>query len=329
VGKAIVLRFFIFITADFFWFSQKTTELLVLELRLINLVFSRFYMTQVLVNGLMLGSTYMLMALGITLIFAIMNVMNFAHGQMYVFGGFVTYYVFGQWHLPFVVALLASALVVAVIGFLFERFLFRPVMRRSNREETTMLLAVGTALLLDSVALVLFGEKQRGVPDVIAGVWQVAGAFIPYRRLLVFGVSIALAVGFLAFVQFTRPGRALRAIAQDRETAAAHGVDVALYSAFGFALGAMLAGLAGGLLVSTEAVNAGAGGFTSIKAFTMIMIGGAGVVSGAIAGAFMLAFAEAIGYYFLPGSMPYLIILVGLIVFLVFRPQGIMGKRWG
>jgi branched-chain amino acid transport system permease protein len=184
-------------------------------------------------------------------------------------------------------------------------------------------------LLLDSVALVVFGEKQRGVPDVVSGVWQFAGAYIPWRRVLVFFIAIALATGFLAFIQYTRPGRALRAIAQDRETAAAHGVDVSRYSALGFALGAMLAGLAGGLLVTTEAVNAGAGSFASIKAFTMIMIGGAGVVSGAIAGAFMLAFAEAIGYYLMPGSLPYLMILVGLIVFLLFRPQGLMGKRWG
>jgi branched-chain amino acid transport system permease protein len=286
-------------------------------------------MAQVIVNGLLLGSTYTLMALGITLIFAIMNVMNFAHGQMYVFGGFVTYYVFGQWHMPYPIALAASAITVASIGVLFERFLFRPVMRRSSREETTMLLAVGTALLLDSVALVVFGEKQRGVPDVISGVWQVAGAFIPWRRVLVFFVAIALSAGFLAFIQYTRPGRALRAIAQDRETAAAHGVDVSRYSMLGFAIGAMLAGLAGGLLVTTEAVNAGAGNVASIKAFTMIMIGGAGVVSGAIAGAFLLAFAEAIGYYLMPGSLPYLMILVGLIVFLLFRPQGVMGKKWG
>ena len=286
-------------------------------------------MAQIIVNGLLLGSTYMLIALGITLIFAIMNVMNFAHGQMYVFGGFVTYYVFGQWKFPYPVALLASAIVVAIIGVIFERFFFRSVLRRSAREETSMLLAVGTALLLDSVALVMFGEKQRGVPDVIPGVLQFTGAFIPWRRVLVFGVAILLASGFLAFIQYTRPGRALRAIAQDRETAAAHGVDVSRYSALGFAIGAGLAGLAGGLLVTTEAVNAGAGNFTSIKAFTMIMIGGAGVVPGAIAGAFTLAFAEAIGYYFIPGSVPYLLILVGLIVFLLFRPQGIMGRRWG
>lgn len=285
-------------------------------------------MAQVLINALMLGATYTLIALGLTLIFAIMNVMNFAHGQMLVFGGFITYYVFGQWHLPYPVALLASAVGVALIGLVFDR-LFRRALSRSAREETSMLLAVGTALLLDSLALVLFGEKQRGVPDVVPGVVEVFGAYVPLRRLLNFVASLLLAASFLAFLQYTRPGRALRAIAQDREATALQGVDVERYGALGFAVGAALAGLAGGLLVATEAVNAGAGSVASIKAFTMIMIGGAGVVSGAIVGAFVLAFAESIGYYLFPGSVTYLLILLALIVFLLFRPQGIMGRRWG
>jgi branched-chain amino acid transport system permease protein len=286
-------------------------------------------MSQILINALMLGATYTLIALGITLIFAIMNVMNFAHGQMLIFGGFVVYYVYGQWGLPYPVALIAAAVMVALIGFVFERFLFRRVLRLSNRDETTMLLAVGTALLLDSVALSIFGEKQRGVPDVIPGVVQLLGARIPARRLLNFGVAVVLSGAFLAFMQYTRPGRALRAIAQDKEATVLQGVNIERYSLLGFAIGAALAGLAGGLLVATEAVNAGGGAVLSIKAFTMIMIGGAGVVSGAIVGAFALAFCEAIGYYFIPGSVTYLLILVSLLVFLIFRPQGVVGKRWG
>ncbi len=234
---------------------------------------------------------YALIALGITLIFAIMGVLNFAHGQMYVLGGFVTYYVYGVFGLNYFIALAASAVTVACVGLVFERFLFRRVLRITTREESTMLLAAGTALLLDSLSLALFGEKQRG--------------------------------------EYTRPGRALRAIAQDKETAALQGVDIDRYSALGFALGAALAGLAGALLVTVFAVNAGAGTPISIKAFIMIMIGGAGVVSGAILGAFVLGFSEALGYFFIPGSTTYLMILVGLIVFLIFRPQGIMGKPWG
>ena len=119
-------------------------------------------MEQVIVNGLYLGSQYALIALGLTLIFALMNVLNFAHGQMYVLGGFVTYTIYGQLGLPFVVALFASALTLMIVGALIEKFLFRPVIKRSLRDESTMLLAAAVAFFLDAVILLLFGEKQRG-----------------------------------------------------------------------------------------------------------------------------------------------------------------------
>src|SRR5438132_160658 len=278
---------------------------------------------QVVVNGLILGMNYALIALGITLIFAIMGVLNFAHGQMYVLGGFVTYYVYGVFGLNYFVALAASAVTVACVGLVFERFLFRRVLRITTREESTMLLAAGTALLLDSLGLALFGEKQRGVAPVVAGVYEIFGAFVPASRALIFVLAFGLVGALLLFIQYTRPGRALRAIAQDKETAALQGRYIKRYSALGFALGAALAGLAGGLLVTVFAVNAGAGTPISIKAFIMIMIGGAGVVSGAILGAFVLGFSEALGYFFIPGSTTYLMILVGLIVFLIFRLKGV------
>ena len=110
---------------------------------------------------------------------------------------------------------------------------------------------------------------------------------------------------------------------------ALQGVNIGRYSALGFAIGAGLAGLAGALLITIFAVNSGLGTSISIKAFIMVMLGGAGVVSGAIAGAFVLGFAEAFGYAFIPGSMTYLLIFIALIVFLIVRPQGIMGKPWG
>jgi branched-chain amino acid transport system permease protein len=286
-------------------------------------------MEQVITNGLMLSMNYALIALGLTLIFAIMNVLNFAHGQMYVLGGFVTYYLYGVYKLPFVLGLLASILTLAVIGVLFDKLLFRRVIRISTREESTMLLAAGTALLLESLILVGFGEKQRGVPPVISGVYQVYGAFIPAGRALVFALALFSVVAFLLLMQYTRPGRALRAIAQDKEAAALQGVNIDRYSAIGFAIGAALAGLSGALLVTVSGVNFGLGTAISIKAFIMVMIGGAGVVAGAIFGAFALGFAEAFGYYFFPGSITYLLIFAAMIVFLIFRPQGIMGKPWG
>jgi branched-chain amino acid transport system permease protein len=286
-------------------------------------------MEQVLVNGAILGMNYALIALGLTLIFAIMGVLNFAHGQMYVLGGFVTYHVFTVLGLPYVVGLCAAVAALALVGLLFDMLLFRPVLRATTREESSMLLAAGTALLLESLTLLLFGEKQRGMPPVVSGVYEVAGVFIPAGRAFIFAVALLAVVGFMLVMQYTRPGRALRALAQDRDVTALQGVDVERYSALGFALGAGLAGLAGALLVTILAVNSGLGTGISIKAFIMVMLGGAGVVSGAIIGAFVLGFAEAVGYAYIPGSGTYLVIFVTLILFLVVRPQGVMGKPWG
>jgi branched-chain amino acid transport system permease protein len=289
-------------------------------------------MEQVIANGLYLGAQYALIALGLTLIFALMNVLNFAHGQLYVIGGFVTYTVYGQLGLPFVVALIAAAVTLAVVGALIERFLFRTVIKRSLREESTMLLAAGIAFLLDAVILLIFGEKQRGVPKIVNGIFNWDFRLImPYDRILIGFLAILAIAAFVLYMHYSKTGRALRALAQDRVAAQLMGVNVDRYSMIGFALGAMLAGVVGGLLVTITGVNSGIGGPISIKAFMMVMIGGAGVISGAIAGGFILGMMESVGLSVLHsyGDITYLVIFASLMVFLSIRPQGLMGKPWG
>jgi len=182
-------------------------------------------MEQILVNGLYLGAQYALIALGLTLIFSLMNVLNFAHGQMYVFGGFVTYTVVAQFGLPFIVGLLASAIILAIIGALIEKFLFRPVIKKSTREESTMLLAAGIAFFLDAVILLIFGEKQRGVPKIIDGVlnWDFR-IIMPYDRILIGCLALAMIIAFILFMHYSKAGRAMRALAQDRVAAQLMGV---------------------------------------------------------------------------------------------------------
>lgn len=288
-------------------------------------------MEQVLANGVYLGAQYALIALGLTLIFALMNVLNFAHGQMYVLGGFITYLVYGQLGMPFVVALLASGVTLAIVGAIVERLLFRTVIKRSLRDESTMLLAAAVAFFLDAVILLAFGEKQRGVPKIVKGVLNTDGLIMPYDRIVVGIAAILLIAAFMLFMQYSKPGRAMRALAQDRVAAQLMGVKVDRYSMIGFALGAMLAGVVGGLLVAITGVNSGIGGPISIKAFLMVMIGGAGVVGGAIAGGFILGMLESIGLSVLHayGDITYLAIFAALMVFLAIRPHGLMGKPWG
>ena len=289
-------------------------------------------MEQVFVNGLYLGAQYAMIALGLTLVFALMNVLNFAHGQFYVLGGFVTYTLYGQAGLPYIVALFAAAITLVLVGALIERFLFRTVIRRSKREESTMLLAAGIAFFLDAVILLVFGEKQRGVPKIVDGVfnWDFR-VIMPYDRMVVGVAAVICIVSFVLYMRYSKTGRALRALAQDRVVTELMGVDVDRYSMIGFALGAMLAGLVGGLLVSIIGVNSGIGGAISIKAFLMVMIGGAGVISGAIAGGFILGMLESVGLSVLHsyGDITYLVIFASLMLFLALRPQGLMGKPWG
>ena len=288
-------------------------------------------MEQVVANGLYLGAQYALIALGLTLIFGLMNVLNFAHGQMYVLGGFITYTIYGQLGLPFPLAVLCSGVTLAIIGGFIERYLFRTVIKRSHREESTMLLAAATAFFFDAVALLVFGEKQRGVPKIVNGVFNNFGVILPYDRILVGGLAGLFILGFILFMKFTKTGRAMRALAQDRVAAQLMGVEVDRYTMIGFALGAMLAGVTGGLLVTITGVNSGIGGPISIKAFTMIMIGGAGVAGGAIAGGFILGMMESVGLTVLReyGDVTYLVIFAALMVFLSIRPNGLMGKPWG
>ena len=314
-------------------------------------------MEQVIANGLFSGAEYALIALGLTLIFGLMNVLNFAHGQMFVLGALFTYTIFN--HLTetgmlaslspstanivyFLIAMVATLVFLAIVGALFERFMFRTVIKRSSRDESTMLLAAATAFLLDSILPLkhVFGEMSHGLPALIDGTlsieqpWLSDTAFsMSWAKVFIGGLALFLIAGFMAFMQYSKPGRAMRALAQDKIAAQLMGVHVDRYTMMGFALGAMLAGGIGALIITITNIGPGAGSSFSVKAFIMVMIGGAGVVGGAIAGGFILGMLESImpsilGPYDL-ANLSDLIIFAALMIFLSFRPQGLMGKPWG
>jgi len=281
-----------------------------------------------LANGLTLGSAYALIALGLTIIFAIMNVLNFAHGQWYMLGGFVVYYFYNVFGFNYFFSLLMCIPTLSILGILFEKA-FARVIKVSSRDEAQMLLAMGLALLVENLALLFFGEKEKGVPTLFEGSINFFGARVSAERIFIFLASAFFMTLLILFIQKTRPGRALRALAQDKEATYLQGVNVDKISSLGFVLGASLAGLAGGLLALIFPIFAGSGTPISIKAFLMTLIGGAGVVPGAIVGGFVLGFAESFGYGLITGSGTYLIIYIGVIVLIAVRPQGIMGKPWG
>jgi branched-chain amino acid transport system permease protein len=285
-------------------------------------------MSQMFVNGLTLGSAYALIALGLTLIFAIMKVVNFAHGQWYMLGGFVVYYFFGIFGISYFIALLMCIIFLSIVGIVFERA-FRRVIRISVRDEGQMLLAMGLALLTENLALLFFGETEKGIPHLYKGNINILDAVISKERLFILFASAFFILLFYLVIQKTKPGRALRALAQDKEATLLQGVNINRISSFGFAIGASLAGVSGGLLALIFPIFAGSGVPITIKAFLMTLIGGAGVVTGAVVGGFVLGFAESFGYGLIQGSITYMVIFVGIIILIAIRPQGIMGKPWG
>lgn len=284
---------------------------------------------QMLINGIMLGSTYALMALGLNLIFGIMGILNFAHGQMYMLGTFVVYYIYGVHGSSYILSLVLAVIILMIIGIFFERYLYRRVINYAKRGDVIMLLSMGTALLLENFGLLFFGEKTRGVPPLISVVYKISNAYLPAQRLLIFLISSIIIIIFLILMQYTKKGRALRALAQDKEATYLQGVNVNKLSMIGFGIGASLAGVSGAILALIYPIYFGSGTAMTIKAFVMIMIGGAGVLPGAILGGFILGMLESFGYGIIGGSATYLFIFIIVISFLVFRPNGIMGKPWG
>ena len=277
---------------------------------------------QVLVNAVMLGALYSLLAMGLSLIFSIMRIIQFAHGAVYMLGAFVVFYVYGRADLNYFLALLIAAVVIGIGAMLLERGFFRRV---RGQPLASMIVGMGLILTLEGGALIAFGEKDKFVPSPLPGAVEVAGASISQLRLLTLGVSAALILTLFLFLQRVKMGWAMRAVAQNEDAARLQGVSVNRVHLVGFGIGSALAAVAGGFILPISLLNAFIGTDMVIKAFIIIMLGGLGSIPGAVAGAFFLGAVESFGYTYW-GSGAGLIGFVAVILLLMFRPTGILGR---
>ena len=204
------------------------------------------YYVQNLVIALSLSGIYILIGVGVTLIFGIMHIANFAHGEFLMLGAFATYYFCaGLWHLPYSFALLLSALSVAVVSLLIFRIIFQPL---RGKFRATVTAALGLLLLLQSAAYLVFGIQEKSVPSPFPGTIHFGGMVLSKERLMVIIAAFLLILGLLIFVRYTKWGRAMRAIEQAPEAAELMGVDVTGISRLGFVIGCTLAAIAGSLV---------------------------------------------------------------------------------
>lgn len=280
---------------------------------------------QHLVNALVLGGTYALLGIGLTLIFGIMNVVNFTHGALYTVGAYAMYIAAVGLGMNFFVALPVAVVAGLALGALIEFTLLRPL--RGADIDTTMLVMIGAGIVLQSGALWIFGGVAKAVPSPFPDApLQILGASVSWLRVFVFLAALTLIVSAYALINGTRLGRAMRATFQDHDTAALMGVNVSLIYTATFALGSSLAAAAGALLGPVYVVFPQMGDLAAVKAFAIVILGGLGSITGATIGGFALALAEEFGAGYVSSgyrdAMGFLIIIAVLLV----KPTGLFAR---
>jgi branched-chain amino acid transport system permease protein len=281
---------------------------------------------QYLANGLVTGSFYALSALGLTLILGLMRVVNFAHGELYMLGGVTGWWATTHLGLDFFSGLLLVAAVMGAFGWLVDRFLIERI--RDQGEEAGILLTIGLSIFLANTALLAVGTAPLKVEAPIPAGPVILGSVV-LTQLRVFAVVVCalLIVGAWLLIQKTRLGRAMRATFQDPMAAKLVGVRTANVYAATFALGTVIAAMAGMLLGSIYSAQVSVGGLVSMKAFVVVILGGMGSFAGAIAGGLLLGVVEALwGGYVATGWVD-IIGFALVILTLLFRPYGMFSKR--
>lgn len=277
---------------------------------------------QQLVNGMALASVYALLAVGITLVFGLTGIVNFAHGEFLIIGGLVaaSAIVAG---VPFVLACAFAAAVTAVVGYGVERFLFRPIATEPIRG---FIVSLGLIIAMQHIALKIWGSEQRAIDAPLQQVLAFGEVRISAMRIVVTVATVVVLAIFLFLLARSRWGRALRAVAIDRETAATVGVPVQRYVSSTFVIGSALAGLGGALLLSLFPMSPFSGGSYTIKGFAVAIVGGLGSVSGAMIAAVLLGMVEAIASGYISPTWSNAYAFGAMILVLLLRPGGLRGK---
>ncbi|MGB7366412.1 MAG: branched-chain amino acid ABC transporter permease [Carnobacterium jeotgali] len=282
---------------------------------------------QQLINGLSLGSIYALIALGYTMVYGIIKLINFAHGDIYMVGAFVGYTAINTLHLSFFPALILSMVFCAILGVAIERIAYKPL--RNATRVAALITAIGMSYLLQNGMIYLVGSETRAFPQVIKNkVYEFAGLQVSQTQIMIFATTIILMLALQLIVQKTKMGKAMRAVSTDADAARLMGINVDNVISFTFALGSSLAGAAGVLVgLYYNSIEPMMGYAPGLKAFIAAVLGGIGIIPGAMFGGFAIGIIETLvsgyGGSLIKDAVVYLI----LIIILIFKPSGLLGKN--
>jgi branched-chain amino acid transport system permease protein len=283
---------------------------------------------QQIINGLTQGSIYSLIAIGFTLIFGVLGLVNFAHGEVYMMGAFLGFYLVTALKMPVFPALLLAMAGSAILGIIVELIAFRPL--RKAPDVAPMVCTLGLSVVLQNAGMIAFGTETQGMPPDLFQFefYPFLGAQISSIQLLIFGISLGLMVMLQLILYRSRTGKAIRATAQNKDVAQLMGVNINRVIAATFALGSALGGAAGVLVgIYYNAFYPTMGFLAGLKAFIATVFGGLTSVPGAVAGGLILGVVENLGAAYISSGYRDLIAFVILILVLLFKPSGLFGRN--
>jgi branched-chain amino acid transport system permease protein len=280
---------------------------------------------QELVNGLAQGSVYALTAMGLVLIFSVVRVPNFAHGESVMFGGMLTLVSASSLAIPLPLAILVGITAAMAFGWILSVGVFSRL--RDKSEIGQLMVSLALVVMIGAAATLIWGDDPKIVPGAPSATLQIAGAFVPVMWLVIFVVAVLTAVGMEYFIRATTAGRVMRAMARKPDAARLMGIPVGWYQALAFVVGSALAGLGGGLYSLAFPVQASMGTLISLKAFVVIIFAGMGSITGALIGGLLLGLVESFGGSHISTGYTNTFGFVFLLVVLLLKPEGLFGGR--
>jgi branched-chain amino acid transport system permease protein len=280
---------------------------------------------QAVVNGMLVGGVYSLMAVGLSLIFGVMRVINFAHGDMMVWGMYLTLWLFASFGVDPYLSIGVTGVAVFLLGAAIQRGLVNRILRAPH--EMQILLMLGVALVLENTALMVWGPDPRRVsPSYALSTFWLGPVVFDVPRVVTFGVALALALALYLFLKRTDLGRTIRAASDNQIGALLVGADIRKVFGLAFGIGAACVGAAGTLLTPFLPFTPSTGLFFTMTSFNIVIIGGMGSLLGAFVGGILVGISESIGAVVLVPSLKEIVTFVLLVFILLFRPQGLFGS---
>ena len=282
-----------------------------------------------ILNGISLGSVYAIIALGYTMVYGIAKMLNFAHGDIIMVGSYVAFIAINSMGLPVPVSILLSVVVCTVLGMVIERVAYKPLRHASKL--AVLITAIGASYFLQNVALLIFGANTKSFTSIVGnGSVQLAGGALSVTMVTIVTViaCVVIMIGLMAFMKYSKAGHAMLAVSDDDGAAQLMGINVNATIALTFAIGSGLAAIAGVLLCSAyPSLTPYTGSMPGIKAFVAAVFGGIGSIPGAFIGGILLGVIEILGKAYISSQLADAIVFAVLIVVLVVKPTGLLGKQ--